>query len=126
MQQSQGQTPPDCRQRLIAHAGEWVATALGTKVVIAHRCGSAGFRARSARANGASAPPTDCGARRTGETRQLEGACHTEDIHALDVSPDGRWLLTGAHDKTAKLWSTSTWECAQTLTAPKKVIRVVG
>jgi U3 small nucleolar RNA-associated protein 13 len=33
----------------------------------------------------------------------LEGQ-HTETVLSLDASPDGRWLLTGAKDRTACLW----------------------
>ena len=33
--------------------------------------------------------------------------CHKDSINAIDVSKDGKWLVTGGADKTTILWSTS-------------------
>ena len=41
-----------------------------------------------------------------GEVRKFEG--HTDLIHGLAVSPDGKRLLTACFDKTIRLWDVST------------------
>jgi WD40 repeat protein len=33
---------------------------------------------------------------------------HWEDAEAVAVSPDGKFLLTGAEDRTARLWDAGT------------------
>ena len=35
-------------------------------------------------------------------SRELKG--HTNAIRCVAISPDGRWLVTGSFDKTARLW----------------------
>ena len=32
---------------------------------------------------------------------------HDGAVHALAISPDNRWLVTGSGDKTARLWDLS-------------------
>ena len=34
--------------------------------------------------------------------RVLSG--HTDTIHSVALTPDGKWALTGSDDKTARLW----------------------
>ena len=41
--------------------------------------------------------------------RLLVGHAHT--ICALDVSPDGKWLVSGSWDGTARIWSIGKWDC---------------
>lgn len=38
------------------------------------------------------------------------------------ISPDGRYLVSGSHDKTVKLWNLSTGECLHTLRGHRKWI----
>ena len=40
---------------------------------------------------------------------------HAHNICALDVSPDGKWLVSGSWDSTARVWSTGKWECEAVL-----------
>ena len=39
---------------------------------------------------------------------------HTNSVTAVAVTPDGRRLVTGSGDKTAKLWDIETGRCLQT------------
>jgi WD40 repeat protein len=34
---------------------------------------------------------------------------HDEEVYALAVSADGRWLASGSLDGTARLWDTANW-----------------
>lgn len=42
---------------------------------------------------------------------------HTDQVRALELSPDGAWLATAAEDGTVRLWSTATRELLHTLRA---------
>ncbi|KAJ5107822.1 hypothetical protein N7456_004497 [Penicillium angulare] len=35
---------------------------------------------------------------------------HAHNICALDVSPDGQWIVSGSWDSTARLWKVGKWE----------------
>lgn len=49
--------------------------------------------------------------------RYLEG--HTEFIHAITLSADGRYALSSSEDHTVKLWDVLSTKCLQTLTHNK-------
>ncbi|CAG8285752.1 hypothetical protein PENNAL_c0007G09559 [Penicillium nalgiovense] len=36
---------------------------------------------------------------------------HGHNVCALDVSPDGKWVVSGSWDSTARLWRVGKWEC---------------
>ena len=56
--------------------------------------------------------------------RKLEG--HKGEVTAVASSPDGRFVLTGSNDKTAKLWLLSTGECLHTYAAAKDAVWTVA
>lgn len=87
---------PDLAHRLIALSpkDDWIAIALKTQLRVRGRCGS---------------------------LHHVEQQCHEQNITVLEVSPNGKWLLTAADDKVVKLWDTSKWECTKQCTMPKKV-----
>ncbi len=49
----------------------------------------------------------------------LEGQ-HTETVLSLDASPDGRWLLTGAKDRTVCLWRVDPCSAAASAAAAQE------
>jgi eukaryotic-like serine/threonine-protein kinase len=40
---------------------------------------------------------------------------HEDDVTALSVSPDGRWIASGSNDRTVRLWSVATGRLAAVL-----------
>lgn len=36
---------------------------------------------------------------------------HAGNVCALDVCPEGGWVVSGAWDSTARLWRVGKWEC---------------
>ncbi|KAJ6659323.1 hypothetical protein lerEdw1_019194 [Lerista edwardsae] len=62
-----------------------------------------------------SSPPPPCGAswRMGSSSSSALRVCtdHQGGINWLSLSPDGRWLLTGSEDGTARLWSTADSQC---------------
>ncbi|MCP5103553.1 MAG: DUF4365 domain-containing protein [bacterium] len=45
--------------------------------------------------------------------RKLEG--HTDWVHSVAVSPDGKWFVSGSADKTIKTWDLESGQCRATL-----------
>jgi phospholipase A-2-activating protein len=40
---------------------------------------------------------------------------HRHNVCALDVCPEGGWIVSGSWDATARLWRVNKWECDATL-----------
>ena len=47
------------------------------------------------------------------ESPPLEFKGHTADVWDVDISPDGKYLITASDDKTARLWDLSTGQTIQ-------------
>lgn len=46
---------------------------------------------------------------------RIDGGMHTAVIRRLDVSADGKFLVTGSEDKTARVWSLPDGRLLKTL-----------
>lgn len=53
----------------------------------------------------------------TKQVTQFTG--HTDAVTNLDISPDGRFLLSAANDYSMKLWNTADWTLTATLVTSK-------
>jgi WD40 repeat protein len=40
---------------------------------------------------------------------------HTDQVTAVAVTPDGRWVLTGSSDATIRVWDIQSGKCLRTL-----------
>ncbi len=40
---------------------------------------------------------------------------HTNKVLGVAITPDGKWGISGSHDKTVRVWNLSTWSEAYTL-----------
>ena len=40
---------------------------------------------------------------------------HAHNICSIDVSPNGKWIVSGSWDATARVWSVGKWETIATL-----------
>ncbi len=40
---------------------------------------------------------------------------HEQDIYSLDFSRDGRFIVSGSGDRTAKIWDVESGRCLHTL-----------
>lgn len=49
---------------------------------------------------------------------RLETGSHTAPIKRIAVDRAGRWLVTAAHDKTARVWDLQTGDLVQVLRPP--------
>ena len=51
---------------------------------------------------------------------------HTAPVDSVDYSPDGRFIVSGSHDKTLKIWDAESGTEIRTLTGHVSHIRVVA
>lgn len=106
--------------RRCLQAGDWVGAASGIRAARSQP----GFR-RSAAATEvwsrlySRLPRTALAGLWEGET--LYG--HTGAVHALDLSRDGRFALTGSEDNTLKLWEVANGKCLRTYEGHAHFIR---
>ncbi len=49
---------------------------------------------------------------------------HTSTVSSVAFSPDGRWVLSGSHDKTLKLWDVESMKCVRTFVFEDQVCGV--
>lgn len=56
--------------------------------------------------------------------RRLEFLGHQEKVNSIDISPNGKYALTGGNDYVAYLWSTDTGQIIHTFTHPSRVTMV--
>lgn len=56
---------------------------------------------------------------------QVTLEAHDESVNAVDVSPDGRFIASGADDRSIKLWATETGELHRTLVGHRSVVNDV-
>ncbi len=57
--------------------------------------------------------------------RRLEFLGHTEKVNSIDLSPNGKYALSGGNDYLAYLWSTDTGQIIHTFTHSSRVTKVV-
>tara|TARA_Y100000296_G_scaffold13879_1_gene16242 strand:+ start:1379 stop:2371 length:993 start_codon:yes stop_codon:yes gene_type:complete len=57
-------------------------------------------------------------------SRRLEFLGHTEKVNSIDISPNGKFALSGGNDYIAYLWSTETGQIIHTFTHPTRVTKV--
>jgi WD40 repeat protein len=57
-------------------------------------------------------------------SRRLEFLGHQEKVNSIDISPNGKFALTGGNDYIAYLWSTDTGQIIHTFTHPTRVTKV--
>ncbi|NRA71897.1 MAG: PQQ-binding-like beta-propeller repeat protein [Gammaproteobacteria bacterium] len=57
--------------------------------------------------------------------RRIEFLGHSEKINSVDLSPNGRYALSGGNDYSAILWNTKTGQVIQKFTHPSRVSKVV-
>ena len=56
--------------------------------------------------------------------RRLEFLGHQEKVNSIDISPNGKFALSGGNDYIAYLWSTETGQIIHTFTHPSRVTKV--
>nr|WP_240612821.1 hypothetical protein [Alteromonas flava] len=56
--------------------------------------------------------------------RRLEFMGHQEKVNSVDLSPNGKFALSGSNDYVAYLWSTDTGQIIHTFTHPQRVTKV--
>jgi WD40 repeat protein len=56
--------------------------------------------------------------------RRIEFLGHQEKVNSIDISPNGKFALTGGNDYIAYLWSTDTGQIIHTFTHPTRVTKV--
>lgn len=51
---------------------------------------------------------------------------HGGYVHSVDVSPDGRWIASGASDGTVRVWDPACGDCKDTMTGHRGYVYAVG
>ncbi|NRA54259.1 MAG: hypothetical protein HRU23_08970 [Gammaproteobacteria bacterium] len=57
--------------------------------------------------------------------RRIEFLGHSEKINSIDISPNGRYALTGSNDYSALLWDTKSAQIIHRFIHPSRVSKVV-
>ena len=60
----------------------------------------------------------------TGNNLEILGG-HTESIHSVAWSQNGKRVVSGSDDRTVRVWDTETWKCLKVLEHPG-VVRCVS
>ncbi|EAY22892.1 hypothetical protein TVAG_076390 [Trichomonas vaginalis G3] len=51
---------------------------------------------------------------------------HSQEVSAIEFSPNGKWLITGGYDGTIIIWNTKTYEVIKKLTPqPSPIVSIV-
>ncbi len=51
---------------------------------------------------------------------------HTNTVHSLAFSPDGRWLASSSSDRTVKIWDATGWKLIHTLSGHQDDVNAVA
>jgi WD40 repeat protein len=51
---------------------------------------------------------------------------HTGDVKDVDVTPDGRWAVSGGFDMTVRLWDMETGDCVVVMTGHRDMVNSVS
>ncbi|HEY5434885.1 MAG TPA: serine/threonine-protein kinase [Candidatus Limnocylindrales bacterium] len=51
---------------------------------------------------------------------------HTDEVTAVAVSPDGRWVVSGSYDRTLRIWDPESGTCVRTLEGHTNWVKAVA
>ncbi|MEL6161754.1 MAG: AAA family ATPase [Cyanobacteria bacterium J06627_32] len=101
--------------------GQWLVSSGDDNIIRVWSLAELTAKAQNQTQNRAQSNSAEPATELTEPATELTG--HTDWVQSLQFTPDGKWLLSGSHDKTIRVWDWAQKTCAKVLHQPNDHVR---